>query len=167
MQGLKFVNDASARGVWSQIPVVMLVELPMGSPCQSFCSKIQPFFTLAASQALPPRQSVWPAAPIAVRGVFSPLRALQARPAPAWPQAHRPVGAPDVTSCRGISCSEHFPGQLAVVRAPPPPSGVGTTARHHRASPQGKCQGAELTARDITFSGSRRRGTDTASSSAG
>jgi hypothetical protein len=63
------------------------------------------------------------------------------------------VEAPDVTGCRGISCSEHFPGQLAVVRAPPPPSGVGTTARHHRASPQG----AELTARDITFSGLRRR----------
>jgi hypothetical protein len=61
--------------------------------------------------------------------------------------------APDVTGCRGISCSEHFPGQLAVVRVPPPPSGVGTTARHHRAS----LQGAELTARHITFSGLRRR----------
>ena len=61
--------------------------------------------------------------------------------------------APDVTGCRGISCSEHFLGQLAVVRAPPPPSGVGATGRHHRASPQG----AELTARDITFSGLRRR----------
>jgi hypothetical protein len=44
--------------------------------------------------------------------------------------------------------------RLAVVRVPPPPSGVGATAMHHRASPQG----AELTAHDITFSGLRRRG---------
>jgi hypothetical protein len=63
------------------------------------------------------------------------------------------VEAPGVTGCRMISCSEHLPRQLAVIRVPPPPSGVGATARHHRASPQG----AELTARDITFSGLRRR----------
>ena len=62
--------------------------------------------------------------------------------------------APDVTGCRGISCSKRFPGQLAVVRVPPPPGGMGATARHHRASPQG----AELTARYITFSRLRRRG---------
>ena len=61
--------------------------------------------------------------------------------------------APDVTGCRGISCSKRLPGQLAVVRVPPPPGGMGATARHHRASPQG----AELTARDITFSWLRRR----------
>jgi hypothetical protein len=46
-----------------------------------------------------------------------------------------------------IPGSGHDPEQLAVVRVPPPPSGMGATARHHRASPQG----AELTARDITF----------------
>jgi hypothetical protein len=62
--------------------------------------------------------------------------------------------APDVTGCRGISYSGHFPGQPAVVRVPPPPSGMGETARHHRTSPQG----AELTARDINFSWLRRRG---------
>jgi hypothetical protein len=118
---------------------------PLGKASRSH-SKTQP-------RRPPAPPAVFPAAPIAVRGVFSPLRALQARPVPAWPQAHRPVEAPDVTGCRWISCSEHFPGQLAVVRAPPPPSGVGTTAMHHRASPQG----AELTARDITFSGLRRR----------
>ena len=67
------------------------------------------------------------------------------------------VEAPDVTGCRGISCSGHFPGQLAVVRVPPPPGGMGATARHYRASPQG----AELTARDITFSQLRRRGDQT------
>jgi hypothetical protein len=61
--------------------------------------------------------------------------------------------APDVTDCRGISSSGHFPGQLAVVRVSPPPSGMGTTARHRRASPQG----SELTARDITFSWLRCR----------
>jgi hypothetical protein len=61
--------------------------------------------------------------------------------------------APDVTDCRGISSSGHFPRQLAVVRVSPPPSGMGTTARHRRASPQG----AELTARDITFSWLRCR----------
>jgi hypothetical protein len=62
--------------------------------------------------------------------------------------------APDVTGCRGISYSRHFPRQPAVVRVPPPPIGRGATARHHRASPQG----AELTARDITFSWLGRRG---------
>jgi hypothetical protein len=61
--------------------------------------------------------------------------------------------APGVTGCRGTSCSGHFTGQLAVVWVPPPPSGMGPTARHHRASPQG----AELTARHITFSRLRRR----------
>jgi hypothetical protein len=71
----------------------------------------------------------------------------QPGPMPTAPWRHRMSRA--VVMCRGISCSEHFPGQLAVVRVPPPPSGVGATARHHRASPQ--C--AELTARDITFSG--------------
>jgi hypothetical protein len=60
--------------------------------------------------------------------------------------------APDVTGCRGISCSEHFLVQLAVVRVPPAPSGMGATARYHRASPQG----AELRARRITFSWLRR-----------
>ena len=69
------------------------------------------------------------------------------------PRLAHGVEAPDVTGCRGISCSGHFPGQLAVVRVPPPPGGMGATARHHRASPQG----AELTARDITFSRLRRR----------
>ena len=58
-----------------------------------------------------------------------------------------------MTGCRGISCSEHFLVQLAVVRVPLPPSGMGATARYHRASPQG----AELTARHITFSWLRRR----------
>jgi hypothetical protein len=61
--------------------------------------------------------------------------------------------APDVTGCRGLSYSGHFPGQPVVVRVPPPHSGMEATARHHRASPQG----AELTARDITFSWLRRR----------
>jgi hypothetical protein len=102
----------------------------------------------------PPPAAVFPAPPTALRGVFSGLRSRQARPAPAWPQAHRPVGeAPDVTGYRGISWFEHFPGQLVVVRVPPPPSGVGATARHHRARPRG----AELTARGITFSGLRPR----------
>jgi hypothetical protein len=75
----------------------------------------QSLLSLAASQALPPRKT---------------------RPAPAWPQAHCTVEAPDVTGCRGASCSGHFPGQLAVVQVPPPPSGMGATARHHRASPR-------------------------------
>jgi hypothetical protein len=52
--------------------------------------------------------AVWPAAPIAVRGAFEHLRALQARLAPSCPRAHCPVKAPDVTGCCGISCSEHF-----------------------------------------------------------
>jgi hypothetical protein len=69
------------------------------------------------------------------------------------PRLAHAAGAPDVTGCRGISCSEHFLVQLAVVRMPPPPSGMGATARYHRSSPQG----AELTARDITFSWLRRR----------
>jgi hypothetical protein len=70
------------------------------------------------------------------------------------PRLAHAAEAPDVTGCRGISCSEHFLVQLAVVRMPPPPSGMGATARYHRSSPQG----AELTARDITFSWLRRRG---------
>ena len=70
------------------------------------------------------------------------------------PRIAHGVEAPDVTGCRGISCFGQFPGKLAVVRVPPPPSGMGATARYHRASPQG----AELTARDITFSWLRRRG---------
>ena len=41
--------------------------------------------SLAASQALPAPPAVWPAAPIAVRGVFLPLRALQARDRPRNP----------------------------------------------------------------------------------
>ena len=69
------------------------------------------------------------------------------------PRLAHGVEALDVTGCRGISCSGHFPGQLAVVRVPPAPSGMGATAMHHRAS----LQGAELTARDITFSRLRRR----------
>jgi hypothetical protein len=52
-----------------------------------------------------------------------------------------------VVSCHGISCSGHFPVQLGVDRLPPPPSGMRSTARNHRASPQG----AELTADRITF----------------
>jgi hypothetical protein len=102
-----------------------------------FAKRFQPkmaILSLAASQALP-RHVALPAAPIAVRGVFGRLRALQARPAPFFPQAHCPAEAPDVTGCRGISCSGHFPGQLAVVRVPPPPGEMGATARHHRASP--------------------------------
>jgi hypothetical protein len=69
------------------------------------------------------------------------------------PRLAHAAGALDVTGCRGISCSEHFLVQLAVVWMPPPPSGMGATARYHRSSPQG----AELTARDITFSWLRRR----------
>jgi hypothetical protein len=75
----------------------------------------------------PAPAAVWPAGPIAVRGVFGRLHALQARPAPAWPQTHCPAEAPDVTGCRGISCSGHVPGQLGVVRVSPPSSGVGAT----------------------------------------
>jgi hypothetical protein len=36
--------------------------------------------------------------------------------------------APDVTGCRGISYSGHFPRQPGVVRVPPPPIGMGATA---------------------------------------
>jgi hypothetical protein len=54
------------------------------------------------------------------------------------------VGSWDLEFRAGTS----FAGQLAVVRVSPPPSGMGATARHHRTSHQG----AELTARDITFS---------------
>ena len=60
------------------------------------------------------------------------------------------VGSWDLEFRAGTS----FAGQLAVVRVSPPPSGMGTTARHRRASPQG----AELTARHITFSWLRCRG---------
>jgi hypothetical protein len=63
------------------------------------------------------------------------------------PRLAHAAEAPDVTGCRGTSCSEHFLVQLAVVRVPPPPSGMGATVRHHRAS----SQGAELTAQHHLF----------------
>jgi hypothetical protein len=135
-------------------PAVVTTRVSHGlllAPCQSVCSKTA---ILRRSLAAPPllRQSS-PRPPLQFAACFRPCalcRPARRQPGlrPTAPWRHRMS-----RNCCGISCSEHLPGQLAVVRAPPPPSGVGTAARHHRASPQG----AELTARDVTFSGLRRR----------
>jgi hypothetical protein len=65
---------------------------------------------------------------------------------------HHAACAHNATGCNGLSWDLVFrvlprAVHLAVDRLPPPPSGMGPTARHRQASPQG----AELTARYITF----------------